>query len=58
MCEAKMENQNNTQNDSEKTDEQIWDELFNNPESAELLAQLTEQAQKEMKEGKFKEDKE
>lgn len=53
-----MENQNNTQNDSEKTDEQIWDELFNNPESAELLAQLTEQAQKEMKEGKFKEDKE
>lgn len=55
-----MENQSNTNTkaNQEKTDEQIWEELFNSQESIELLNQLTNQAKKEMDEGKFEEDKE
>lgn len=54
-----MENTNQeTSQSNTKTDEQIWEELFNQEESAELLKVLSEQAQKEMKEGKVQEDKE
>jgi hypothetical protein len=49
--------QENIENQNTKTDEQIWDELFNTPESQELLKVLSEKAQEEMKQGKATEDK-
>lgn len=49
--------QDNTQKQNEQTDEQIWEDLFNTPESQELLKQLSENALEEMKQGKVTEDK-